>query len=285
MSRNNYADLVQRFGNKNVKWVPERILNLPNEGWFVLQITPCPPSDEIEKVVSDIYHNRIISVSNGRVRHSDNCTPGSHDLPRELRKIFEDIKEETFVIAIYPGLDGLMLGQPIAIPLSKPINYEEYPSHPHINLGGFIRFNKSIYTTFLPESICYGFNQNEYSKDEEEKLYEVFAQITIWLFRHQVWCVTREKTGRGIWIGPQEGYIQPEYFVDILNPFGECRCGNHKSYADCHMPMDYSKAKKCSLKEASDFINKNIFLLVAQWKNTILANQKRRIELLSSKLM
>lgn len=282
MSRDTYSDLIQRFGP--VKWIPGPILNLPDEGWFLLEITPCPPKNEMEKVISDIYHNRIVRIRNGKLYHSDKCTAETHKLQRELMKIVGHIKEESFTVAVYPGLDGLLLGQPIAIVLNKPINYSEYPDHPHINLGGFVQFGKKAYPTFLPESICYGFNHVNYSSNENEKLYEVFAQITIWLFRHQIWCATRNILGKGIWIGPHEGFIEDKYYVDILNPLGQCRCGSHKSYADCHMPQDYSKAKNCTLKEASEFINDKLVYFVIQWKNKFETNQNHSIELLNSKL-
>lgn len=283
MISSNYTDLIQRFGP--VKWVPGRIINLPDEGWFLLEITPCPPTNDIEKVISDIYHDRIIRVRNGRLYHSEKCTAQTHRLPRELSGIVSEIKEETFTVAVYPGLKGFALGQPIAIVLNQPINYGEYPDHPHINLGGYVEMYKNYPKIFLPDSLCYGFNQVDYRGTKEDNLYEAFVQISMWLFRHQVWCATRAKTGRGIWIGLQEGAMQPEYFPENLNPLGKCRCGGHKSYADCHMPYDYSKAKKCSVKEASAYVKDNIIYLIHQWNDMVSSNQKRRIELLNSRLI
>lgn len=281
MNTNQYNCLAQEFGP--ARWVPQHVFGFPQEGWFLLETTPCPPAGEIDMVVSDIVKNEFIHISNGRLSHSKKCILKNHKLNPILQQAASNVKEETFLVAVYPGY-GLMNNQPAVIVISPTITYEKYPDHPHLNIGGFaIKNNRPIF--YFPDSVCYGYNEQEYGSDEEERLRRTFAQVTIWLFRHQIWVETRKIESPGIWIGPHTGTISPEYFTNKLNPFGECRCGSHKRYADCHMPSDYTKSNKCTMQDAERLIKSNTLYFVDLWKKSVSLPQQYSISILSSALI
>lgn len=282
MNVNVYENLAMEFSN--VKWVPKQILGLPEEGWFLLEITPCPSADEIKLVVSDIINNNYINVNKGRLHHSDKCVSKRHKVTPILQEAIDNIKEETYLVAVYPGYCKILNNQPVGIVLNPMINYEGFPDHPHLNMGGIIRKNNQA-NLYFPDSMCYGYSDQEYGNDERERLLKAFRQISIWLFRHQIWAETGKIKSPGIWIGPQSSGLGPEFYTNKINPLGECRCGSHKNYANCHMPYDYSISDKCSIKSAEKFINNNILYIENLWKNSISIPQQYSIRLLKSALL
>jgi len=70
----------------------------------------------------------------------------------------------------------------------------------------------------VPDSICY-------TADNEGRY--TFRQVSIWLFRHQIWVETGE------WIGNHKAVLSPlDYFL-VANPASHCRCGTKKTYSTC----------------------------------------------------
>lgn len=273
MCQGKYDSLLESFGP--VKWVPKRIIDMPNVGgWFLLEITPCPPKEDMESIIADIMNNENVSVDNGRLLHADSCTSTNHKLNDIKKDVINSIKPQRFVIAISQGNHGFWDNQPIAIGLDPVIDYMHYPDHPHLNMGGVIRKN-FMDPFYVPDSLCYGFKPSlVHGMTEMEMLDEVFAQVSIWLFRHQVWVATKNSTGKGSWIGLQDPPIEDKYFTYKLNPFGKCRCGSGKAYVDCHLVEHFSELHECSLKDAERIINKNIRKMSGGWMQSIQAPER-----------
>lgn len=246
--------LVQEFGP--AKWFPRNPLNgLTGEGWFLLKITPSPPSGEIAQVVADICITRPVRLCQGRVYHSDNCGSEVHNLPKLLQQALSNIDDEKFLVAVHPGHPAFYSGQPLAVVLEPAINLMVYPDHPHINQG-VIKHSPEI---IIPDSICYTDSPASLGACQYERLLAAFDEVCIWLFRHQVWLATRKIAGRGKWIGPDAPTsLEPKRLAFYLNPLGVCRCGSSKIYKDCHMPDDIIAAMGCSVTEAKRYMYSHV---------------------------
>ncbi|MCL4439164.1 MAG: SEC-C domain-containing protein [Firmicutes bacterium] len=205
------------------------------EVWFLLEARPTPPSGERFLVAADIRLDRIIRVDkdNGMVFHSPNCDAQEHILSKRLTRVVENIADQTFYVAVFPGHPSVLSGQPIAIALEPVITYNDLPDHPHLNQGGLIR--KSFY---LPDSLCYTNDPVGLGTNIVDRLLKAFVLICIWLFRHQIWMATRQLWGQGIWIGPQDPPLSRTLQVLHLNPSNICHCGSGAPYSKCHMMSD-----------------------------------------------
>lgn len=221
-------------------------------GVFFLNVTPLPSPNELEKVIADICTGGIpVYVKGGKVYHSEECQARRHDIQNaSVKRSLRRLKEETFNVAIHPNIavgpllkEPLLGGQPIAIAFDPAITFMNFPDHPHLSMGGPERLLPGT-QYFLPDSICYTNNPNGLGNTQTERLLAALDEITIWLLRHQIWMATRELTGHGIWIGPHEGQLDPEWFPSRLNPLGPCRCGSRKTYASCHMTSDLETVKQ-----------------------------------------
>lgn len=221
-----------------------------NEGWFLLEITPSPNSMELEQIVSDIDNVRPVGVQGGKLVHLANCTASDHKvLQKAVREALKHIEEKTFKVAIYVGRTGRMNleNQPIAIVIDPEISYITYPDHPHINVGGYDKVNNFCF----PDSLCYTDNPQQLGNTQKDRLLNAFDQISIWLFRHQVWEATRRYKKRGVWIGPEIGELLPSDYPAILEPGRLCRCGSDEKYKDCHSESDLLALVK-KLSESND---------------------------------
>ena len=270
-----------------IKWFPDFLKGIPVKGWFLLTINPLPPLGEREMVTSDIIHGGQFAIDQGRVHHFDDCTSKSHNISSKFShviKVLPNIKDQTFHIAVYPGEPGVLNGQPIAIPLEPTISYVQYPDHPHLNSGRYIK----QMNLFIPDTLCYTDNPKGLGSDPFSRLSSAFALISEWLYRHQVWLETRAK-GKSTWIGRQAFTSKPEEFAEFINPNGPCRCGKQLLYKDCHMRKDlqipallFSKQKAWDINKALSLIMKNLCI---NWKSTRYEPQLDTIERLSSVLL
>lgn len=237
----NKLDLI--FLNKefNVQLYNKRITSIPLQGWFFLKTNPKPPKSEIKNVVIDIIMGNDVGVYEGKVRHSNKCNE-KHIIPidkKYIEQLLDKINDETFYVAIHPGHPDILYGQPIAIGVEPEINYFIYPEHPHINSWRIEKL-KGGQQYFIPCSLCYTDKPNRLCKNSYERLKKTFAQVTIWLFRYQVWKtvlkINKQKDG---WIGPaNKEEIAPEIYSSILHPQLRCHCSSGKMYKDCHLPYD-----------------------------------------------
>lgn len=278
MDINKLDRLTSEFGP--VKWFPQSILDLPNEGWFLLELTPLPSPDEIEMVVADICLGKMVTVDKGKLYHYESCKEEEHKVTTKLRKALKHVQEETFKVAIYAGHKIINNGQPIVIVLDPDINYEVYPDHQHLGVAGRITSK-----AFIPGSLCYTANYKEFGEEDDIMLYNIFSQITIWLFRHQIWIATREIYGKGIWIGPQEGSLRPIDFFYGFNPNGICRCGSTKSYIDCHMISDAAVIFKFKPEDAKAYIDKHRDILIRDYLMKVSNPQKYALKKLTEQLI
>lgn len=252
------------------QWFPNPIKGHRDLGWFLLEINPLPPLDELELVVSDIIRDNIVDVSWGQIRHSHDCRR-KHKIPQLVKKVLGNLEEQKFLVAVYPGKHGVYSGQPIAVAIEPQINYALYPDHPHLNVGHYTaQLNgKNI---FIPDSFCYIDDPSKLGVDTYERLLNAFCKISVWLLRHQVWLETRKVMTKGIWIGLEGKPLLPSEYPLFLNPSGMCRCGNEKQYMNCHMPSDLDREAKELAKRGNgsiDVIKRQLtFKYVRLWNGT-----------------
>jgi hypothetical protein len=239
MTADEIKKLVQAVGK--ITWY-ENLNGIPGKGWFLLEASPIPPFSEKYLVAADILKNGAIQIKDGILHHSNHCTFNGHNLPKNIKKALDILTETKYTIAIFQGESGILEGQPIAIPLIPSISYIHYPDHPHLNSGRFALIQGKRF--YIPDSLCYTDNPSVLGENTFNRIFEASIQILMWIFRHQVWEVTRSIKKPGIWIGPQVKNPTPEICALFLNPGGPCRCGLDKAYEDCHLPRDIQKITK-----------------------------------------
>lgn len=275
--------LIEDYGP--VRWINKSVFGFKDEGWFLIETVPLPPTDQIEQVVSDILNNYEIDYFEGQVVHWAECKNTHKIKDRVIRKLIDNLKNERFRIGICTGDEKVLLGQPIVIALKPTISYIEYPDHPHLNTGG------DFGNLYLSDSFCYGYTSepDRYGPSTYDKFIRVFDESTLWLFRHQVWVEIRNEVGKGKWIGPGDKIGLPkEVYAGTLNPLGRCRCGKSRRYLDCHLSNDISQ----SVEKRSITLNKSINIaqeelvhyLVTTWKKRVSIPNKRMIEKLNAML-
>lgn len=238
-----------------------------NEGWFLLETTPLPPSDEIEKVAIDIENHNILGLQNGQVRHYPNCKSKTHTLrSKVIRDSLQWLKPITYKVAVYPKLtnNDIFGDQPIAIVLDPEISFLRFPDHPHLNAGG--RYGDNGF--FFHDSLCYTDKPDEIGTNEEDRLFNAFFYITVWLFKHQIWQSSKRILDEGIWIGKGVSFKTYAYHPLFLNPDGQCRCGNRKSYKECHRFQDLMELKK--IRAGGISLNK----AMTNWQDAIRLNKE-----------
>lgn len=285
MISNDIEYLTQEFGP--TRWIK---LNAA-EGVFFLKVTPLPPPDELERVISDICTGGIpVYVNNGKVYHSDECQARRHVIKNPaVKRSLQRLKEETFNVAIHPNItvdpmkeEPLLGGQPIAIAYDPAITYMNYPDHPHLNMGDL---QKRLPGTnyLMTDSICYTSQPKKLGNTQRKRLLTTFDEVTIWLLRFQIWVATRELTGRGIWIGPQEGQLEANSFPFRLNPQGPCRCGSRKTYYTCHLTEDLEKVKQKQGDYVATDLKKRIEL--GWWNSAVRKPQIKLFEDLKQRIL
>jgi hypothetical protein len=288
MDKNVVDDLKSKFGP--VKFFSGPFKTIPGN-WFLLELNPIPLNSEIKDVTSDICRNASVKVSNGKVKHDyDNCDQENHSFSsksRHVEKIISDLKDKKYYIAVYPGDEKILNGQPIAIPLKPEINYIRFPDHPHLNTMGAKDVQIDGFNFHLPDSLCYTSDPNELGTDKSKRLLYAFDLITIWLFRHEIWLKTKESYGKGTWIGPEAARFSPYIYPQILNPLGKCRCGKNKKYVDCHRSYDMKKLRKMKKKNNKISLNSGriSYQTAGSWENNICNPQKRSLDILQNILL
>lgn len=241
MDNSLFNDLKKDFGN--VKWVDQNLKGITKQGWFLLEINPVPVQEEINLVASDIIEGRTVGVTGGKLSHWNECGNAKHYIGSKIiRKALKNLKQQTYFVAVYTGEVGFkgLKNQPIAIVLDPEITYINFPDHPHLNGSIFDPFNRF----FFPNSLCYTDSPEDLGSNEKERILNAFDQISMWLFRHQVWVETRKYIEGGIWIGPEAAPLPPYEYPGMLNPNGKCRCGSNKSYSACHRTQDLTELAK-----------------------------------------
>lgn len=256
-----------------VSWYKKSIIGFKNEGWFVLEVVPLPPQEELPLVISDIVNSSMVDFNGGKVRHYIGCANSNHNTSRWIKEILPELVDQKFRIAICTGSDDYLMGQPIAIAIEPHINYMLYPDHPHLNLGGFY---KGIY---IPDSFCYGYTVSPeiYGPTEYDRYINTFDEVTLWLLRHQVWEALRKRSVKNKWIGPHEGELPPIAFAKSLNPFGNCRCGNKQLYINCHLSYDIEDDPRLRSTEKKEIITE----LVQSWHRMVEAPHKLMLQKLN----
>lgn len=264
LTQNDIDSIIQEFGP--VRWVSFNT-TIPSEGLFLLTVTPLPPREELEAVVADICAENVrVNIRDGKVHHSSrHCHQARHRiLDHIIRKAVRNLTEVTFHVAVHPNIavgplqqQPSLNGQPIAIVYEPEITYMSYPYHPHLNMGWpdhvlpGSRFG-------IPDSLCYTTDPRGLGETQQKRLVNAFDQVVIWLLRHQVWEATHPWHKPGLWIGPHEGNLNPIDFLQGLNPFGACRCGQERLYKDCHMPNDLESVRREFGESTSDQLKKHI---------------------------
>lgn len=254
------------------KWFQNPLRGRKHVGWFLLEISPLPPLDELELVVADIIKDNVIDVSWGQALHSEDCTRTNHNIPQLVKNIIENLEDQKFIVAVYPGVKNVYGGQPVAIALEPQINYQLYPDHPHLN-PGYITNRVNGENFFLPDSFCYIDDPASLGNDAYERMLQAFCKISIWLFRHQVWVETRKFITKGEWIGLEGKPLPSSAYPEFINPLGMCRCGKGESYVNCHMLSDlgnYPGYRKHQDKPSKNIVEqKFVFQSIKKWNEKV----------------
>jgi hypothetical protein len=266
-------EIIEQLQNYfQVQWFPSPLESYPGMGWFLLEISPLPPLDEFELIVSDIIRDNIVDVSLGKVLHYTECN-SDHRVPSHIKKKLENIREQKFYVAVYPGNPMLYSGQPLAISIEPKISYSEFPNHPHLNVGDVgKRINFNGKPLFIPDSFCYTDNPNELGTDTFQRLLTAFSKISVWLLRHMIWIETKK------WIGLEaSSTITPKDYSTLLNPTGLCRCGKNELYMNCHMLLDIEiKDKYLKPNEITKYKKQFILNQLKMW-NSYVGIPKERV--------
>lgn len=122
----------------------------------------------------------------------------------------------------------------------------------------------------MPDSFCY---QSDIAKCYPvliQRYQYTFGYTTDWLLRHMVWEESRKYLSKGIWLGPQEGELEPKDYIEVLNPTGLCRCRGGKTYGECHLPTDLQDEKRSMEKKINNKIltathMRDKFLKICNW--------------------
>jgi len=282
MNKSVVDDLKTKFGP--VEFYTGPFKTFPGN-WFLLELKPMPLNSEINDVASDICRNGSVKVNKGKVKHHlDNCDRESHSFSSKLRhveKIISDLKDEKYYIAVHPGDENILNGQPIAISIKPEINYIKYPDHPHLNAGAK-DVSMEGFNFYLPNSLCYTDDPKQLGTDTVDRMLFAFDLITIWLFRHQIWLKTREVYGKGTWIGPEAASFPPYIYPKILNPLGKCRCGKNEKYGNCHRPYDIKKLRKKAKQNNRINLKHQTY---GSWRKNIYDPQSRSLKVLKNILL
>lgn len=207
--------------------------------WFLLKIKPLP-RENIYNVISDLKHNRDVSVNHitRSVEHLNDCTQ-KHELSNKFSSVIDNLKDIEFKIAIRSpySVNGIFLfdGQPMVFVIDPYINFQKYPLHLHLN-----RFVHSM----IPTSICYTHAPHELGQTYECRVINSVRFVSIWLLAHLIWEQLGSTIDYSTWILDQ---IRTELMHDdglsIFNPHGLCRCGSGKMFKDCHMDVIMRRKK------------------------------------------
>lgn len=232
--------LEAEFGGP-VNWIDGALNGLPAswQGWAHVVISPLPSPKELKPVAEDICNDEYIRIEGGRLKHSNLCTSKTHYItgvtnPSRIGQCLHTISDTAYNVAIYSNInDGqsecLYLGQPLVVVFSPAIDYIRYPGHLHLNTGAIVRETGH----YMPDTLCYRKSFEELlALPLRERLLETLFEVSMWLYRHQIWVASGE------WIGEHEPTLGPETFHHHLNPAGYCRCGSGKKYRACCMPRD-----------------------------------------------
>lgn len=279
-------DLQAEFGQV-VSW--HSVSNgITKEGWFLLEITPFPEKGELNKIVADIENGRTVGVTGGQLTHLSECDEKHHVIKSGIvQKALKDLSEKTFKVAVYAGNTSLkeLDSQPIAIVLEPKISYFLFPDHPHLNAGAFDKINGF----YFPNSLCYTDNPAELGDSLKDRLLEAFSQISIWLFRHQIWEATRKYKKMGEWIGPQADRAEDYVYPLLLNPNGVCRCRSGKKYSICHRLSDvnafltkFQTAQPMVTKEKPNLLG---WITIERWEREVNQPSVHSIEKLKELLL
>lgn len=209
-----------------------------NGEWQIYSVIPTPYKEDIEKVVKCIVNDYEVEILPGG-RLTSTVTKFKKRIDKELQNIVEMIDDKEFTIAVkfQPGK------LPIVVSLNPEINYDTYPSHPHINPG--------VQKGFEFDNLCIAKKLSDINGSFDKIEDNLMFQILLWLFRHQVYEIYLDLYSKVNWIGNESN----EHFLDLfyptlLNPYGRCRCGAKTSYQNCCLKDDIPPLSRFNLDRA-----------------------------------
>lgn len=179
-------------------------------------IQPLKEPEEVELILADLDRDGVVDISlDGLVLHSRECH-AAHYLRQELQDL--PPLDEAFLLEAYllnPESDPLVFSR------DPPITIEIYPDLPHL-------FQNN-------SAICPVFGPDESWRPAVHTLADYLDQVSIWLVKFQVWLKTRERFGKGIWIGSDMGH-DLETIAWMVRAYSRerCPCGSGRRYKDCH---------------------------------------------------
>jgi hypothetical protein len=194
----------------NSQWA-ERKTNGINVRYWEILIESTPPPDELPLVISDLERDGIVDVEkNGKLRHSQQCH-SDHKIHNETLNL--KLIDDVFLIE-------LTYREPPGYPMAKCIipNWSKVtlPDHPHFYNEGFV-------CPIFPPDGTWQWRKNTAA--------DYLHHVSTWILKTAIWKETKDKTGKGIWIGRDAGHTL-DYLLRV-NPNEDCPCGSGHRFHKC----------------------------------------------------
>lgn len=222
-----------------------KIKDGPCKGEWQLYMVRPKPNNDISKIVFDIINDNEIIFDNSSLtlKHDNSCIELNHSMSKKMNKALSQLDDEVYKFAIkkppHYNLPNEYRQQALVIILEPKINFEYFPTHPHLNNYLNLKF---------PTTICYTTTDAISNMSLDEKIIFAKQQTVIWLLRHMIW----KKLGKNNsdWIGNQQ-ITQREYqYMFLIDIYGPCRCGSNKKYNICCLKKDI--IKYCNIKNRTN---------------------------------
>jgi|GEM_PF-3340672 len=256
-----------QFANYKYKYLTIPSNHQFGGNWHLLKANPLPEKN-LEEIIYDIYYERPVHINYiTRLEHDKECLLQKHQLPKEIKKVINWLKDIEYKVAIKEPISidfskSLfdLKGQPIVFVIEPNISFKTYPLHPHLN---YFDFNK------LPTSIYYIDDAEKLKDAEGHKILNTISHTIIWLICHQIWDKLDQPFHKESWIGPQRGEMLIPKFYKHYHPHAPCRCGSGKAYKDCHLNeyiLKYELDRPKSIHDFHDWIKNKKEHMIKNWE-------------------
>lgn len=180
--------------------------------WEII-VEPIPPPAELLLVLADLDRDGPIDMElNGKIRHSSRCH-ADHRSRDELRTI--QLEDKAFLIELSYREPP---GYPIAICAEPEISKITLPGHKHF-------YNQDIICPLFPPDETWHWRKNTAA--------DYMVHVAVWLLKTAVWIATKEKCGKGTWIGAEVDHSLSR--IIRTDARDDCPCGSGRKYRQCCM--------------------------------------------------
>ncbi len=246
--------------------------------WYSVELTPMADRENLSAIIDDINSNNIVTVVNGGVYHSKDCTE-HHSGQTPYKKYLDLINPVSFKIAIFDRFtsDDAEIHRPDVFVIQPEISMYNYPYHPHLNWD----------TTHL-NSLCFLDDYQTLPQNNRVgRILSILDYASIWLLRHQIWKIMIKDDECTIepWIGPsvQANYTDANFiakdkdemardvYFPLIQPKGKCRCGSGNLYEQCCMISDLIKSLNIPPREVQRVMS--VYDFQKHWNDNVRKHQ------------